>query len=108
MQSLGQSAVRSNADRLSPSHFVDPLGVLVPVRLSQAKPVKLHTGVADALDVAQRALGEAVLPGIDTGLFTALEQCHDPFGRVPDRHVLAEQLVEMGIAIERVASKNEA
>ena len=108
MQPFAQSAVRRNADRLAPGRLGDQVRVLVPVRLPEAKPVHLAAGGAVTVEVGQRPFGEAVLPGVDPTGFGVLEQLDDPFGRVPVGLILAEDSVEMRIAVDGVAAEDQA
>ncbi len=90
VQPLRQRPVGSDADGLALGRLGDALGMAVPVRLAQAQPVELHTRLADAVDVLERPLGVAVLPGVDAGLLAALEQFDDALGSVPVGVVAAE------------------
>src|SRR5262245_33244310 len=65
-------------------------------------------GLAVAVEVLQRALGVAVLPAVQPGLFAALQERGDSLRRVPLGHVLAEELVEVRVAVDRVAADDEA
>ena len=63
---------------------------------------------AVALQVLQRPFGIAVLPAIDPGLLAALEEREDALGGVPLGLVLAEEPVEVRVAVDRVAADDEA
>src|SRR5262249_1785356 len=65
-------------------------------------------GGAVAVQVRQRALGIAVLPGIQAFPLAVLEQLEDAFRGVPGGLVLAQEPVEMRIAVNRVASDDQA
>src|SRR5262249_52117628 len=107
MQPLGQGAVGCDADRLALGCVVDPIRILVPVGFAEAQPVELAASCAEAIEVLERPLCVAVLPGVDACLLGALEQLHHPLGGMPSRLVLAEQPVEMGIAVHWVTTKDE-
>src|SRR5262245_10574946 len=64
--------------------------------------------VAITLYVLEGPIGVAVLPGIDPGPLAALQQLGDTLRRVPFSHVLTEQAVEVGMAVNRVAANNQA
>src|SRR4051794_15710014 len=108
MQSFRERTVRSDADRLAFGCIGDPLGMLVPVGFTETEPVHLAARLAIAVEILQSALGVAVLPGVEAGPFAALQQRADALGRVPVGHVLAEELVEMRVAINRIAADNQA
>ena len=80
------------------------LGMLVPVRLSQAEPVQLAPRLPETGQVLQGSPGIAVLPGVDAELLAMLEEPDNTLGSVPRQLVLAEQLVEMSVAVDRVAA----
>src|SRR6185437_13553638 len=83
VQPVGQRTVRRDADGFAASGIVDALRMLVPIGLTQAEPVHLAAGLAVTIEILQSALGVAVLPGVDAGLFGALEQLGDSLRSVP-------------------------
>ena len=60
-----------------------------------------------AVEVGEGALGVAVLEGVEPALLAPLEQLHDPLGRVPVGHVAVEVLVEVRVAVDRVAADDQ-
>src|SRR5262245_16856285 len=108
MQALGESAVRGDADRLALGGVDDAVGMLIPVRFPQAEPVHAATLLAISIQVAQRPLGVAVLPGVDAHLFAAAQKLHDALGRVPVGHRAAQDAIEVRVAVDRIAADDEA
>src|SRR5262249_62076039 len=80
---------------------------LLPVALAQAKPVHLAAGVAVAIQVLQRALSVAVLPGVDARLLGPLKQLLHALWRVPCRLMLTEEFIEVRISIDRIAAQDQ-
>src|SRR5438132_1062307 len=108
VQTLGQSPVRGDADRLAAGSLGDQLRLLVPIGLAQAQPVQLASGFAKTIEVLKCALGVAVLPRIDADLLAPFQKSHDAFRRMPGGLVLAQELVEMRMAINGVAAHDQA
>ena len=67
----------------------------------------LAAGFAIAVQVLERTLGVAILPGVDAGLLRSLKQLQHALRRMPGRLMLAEELVEMGIAVDRIAADDQ-
>jgi hypothetical protein len=108
MEPLGQGAVRGDADGLAAGGVVDAVGMLVPVGLAQAQPVHAAAALAVEVEIGQRPVGVAVLPGVDADFLAAAEQSDDALRRVPVGVVAAEDAVEVRVAVDRIAADDEA
>ena len=60
------------------------------------------------IQVGQRALRVAVLEGVEPAVLAPPEQFQDPLRRVPGGQVAVEVLVEVGIAVDRIAAQDES
>ena len=63
---------------------------------------------AETFQVIQGSLGVAVLPGVDSDFLRVLEQLDHVLGSMPGRLVLAEQPVEVRVAVDVVTADDEA
>src|SRR5437588_9654113 len=107
VEAFGERAVRCDANGFAFGSVGDEVRLLVPVRLAQAKPVHLTASSAVEINVRERPLGVAVLPGVKSLAFAVLEQIEDPFRRVPFRLILAENFVEVGIAVDGISANDK-
>src|SRR6266436_817443 len=103
MKAFGQMPVRGDADRLVFGGSIDALGETIPIRVAQAEPLKRATLLAKSFQVIDRPVCPAVLPGIDAHLLTAAKKGHDPIRRMPIRKILAQSLIEVRVAIDRIS-----
>src|SRR5256885_7536234 len=104
---LGERAVRCDANGFAFGSVGDEVRLLVPIRLAQAKPVHLTASSAVEIKVRERPLGIAVLPGVKSLAFAVLEQIEDAFRRVPFRLVLAQDFVEVGVAVDGISANDK-
>src|SRR5262249_19824530 len=80
VQPLGERAMGRTPDGLVLGRIGDPVQVLIPVGFTKAQPVELAPRRSKTIEILKRPLGVAVLPGVNAGLFTTLEQGYHTLG----------------------------
>jgi hypothetical protein len=75
--------------------------------LPRAEPVHRVPLGTVAVHVREGPLGVAVLERVDPGLLAPPQQFQDPLGGVPGGQVLAEELVEVRVAVDGIATDDQ-
>src|SRR5439155_12524334 len=83
VEALAERAVRGNANRFASGSVVDEVRIFIPVGFAETEPMHLAAGGAVAVEVSERPLGIAVLPGVDAFGLGMADEFDDAFGRVP-------------------------
>src|SRR5207244_1273662 len=102
------AAVGSHADGAVAGGLFDAMGFVVPYAGAQTEPLDRAALLPVAQQVRQRTLDQAVLPRIDAGRLGARQRGHHLLWRVEALLVLREEVVEVGVAVDRVVADDEA